>query len=45
MAQITALSPERERELQEAALAWARENTTRALATRFLAQLGFKTPS
>jgi hypothetical protein len=45
MAQIEGLSPERERELQEAALAWARENTTRALATRFLAQLGFKTPS
>lgn len=44
MAKIAALTPERERELQEAALAWARDNTTRAVARRFLATLGYSVP-
>jgi hypothetical protein len=39
---IQALTPERERELQEAALAWARDNTTRAVARRFLEALGYR---
>jgi hypothetical protein len=41
MAKIAALTPERERELQQAALAWAHDNTTRAVARRFLQTLGY----
>jgi hypothetical protein len=41
MAKLDALSPAEERELQEAALAWARDNTTRAVASRFLRALGY----
>jgi hypothetical protein len=36
------LSPADERALQEAALTWAREHTTRAVATRFLRALGYR---
>jgi hypothetical protein len=45
MAKLDALSPAAERELQEAALTWARENTTRAVATRFLRALGYDRPA
>jgi hypothetical protein len=41
LARVEALSADEERALQEAALEWARENTTRALAARFLRTLGF----
>jgi hypothetical protein len=41
---LEALSPAEERELQQAALAWARDNTTRAVATRFLRSLGHSAP-
>ena len=44
LARVGALTPEAERELQEAALAWARKNTTRAVATRFLRELGYSLP-
>jgi hypothetical protein len=44
-AQIDALSEERYAELQAASLQWARENTTRALAERFLRSLGYDVPS
>jgi hypothetical protein len=41
MRKLEALTPAAERELQQAALAWARDNTTRAVATRFLRALGY----
>jgi hypothetical protein len=41
LARIESLSAADERELQEAALAWARDNTTRAVASRFLRALGY----
>ncbi len=44
LARVEALTPDSERELQEAALLWARDNTTRAVATRFLRALGYSVP-
>lgn len=44
-AQIEALDDARYAELQAASLRWARENTTRALAERFLRSLGYDVPS
>ena len=41
MGKLEALSPAAERELQEGALTWASDNTTRAVATRFLRALGY----
>jgi hypothetical protein len=41
LTRIDSLSAADERELQEAALAWARDNTTRAVASRFLRALGY----
>ena len=41
LGKIEALSSSEERELQNAALEWAREHTTRAVATRFLHALGY----
>ena len=41
MAKVDALSEADERELSEGALAWARDNTTRAVARRFLESLGY----
>jgi hypothetical protein len=41
MAKLEALTPADERELQERALTWARDNTTRAVAGRFLRALGY----
>jgi hypothetical protein len=43
-AKLDALAPADERELQQAALAWARENTTRAVAGRLLRALGYGAP-
>jgi len=44
MAKLEALGAGEERELQEGALRWARDNTTRAVATRFLRSLGYSSP-
>ena len=44
LARIEALSAPDERELQDAALGWARRNTTRAVASRFLGELGYSVP-
>lgn len=41
LARVEALSADEERKLQEAALSWARQNTTRAVASRFLQWLGY----
>jgi hypothetical protein len=41
LGRLGSLSSADERELQQAALAWARDNTTRAVAARFLAALGY----
>ena len=42
MGKLERLTPAEERELQENALAWARDNTTRAVAGRFLRALGYR---
>jgi hypothetical protein len=42
LAAIEALTPAEERELQHAALSWARHNTTREVARRFLGTLGYR---
>jgi hypothetical protein len=44
-AQLQSLDEERVRDLQSRSLAWARANSTRALATRFLRSLGFSVES
>lgn len=45
LAQISALDEARYAELQAASLQWARENTVRALAERFLRSLGYEVPA
>jgi hypothetical protein len=42
LGRIEALSAAEERELQHAALSWARQNTTREVARRFLGTLGYR---
>jgi hypothetical protein len=42
MGKLERLTSAKERELQENALAWARDNTTRAVAGRFLRALGYR---
>jgi hypothetical protein len=45
VARIDALSPQEEQSLRAATIAWARDHTTRAEASRLLAQLGWPIPS